>query len=364
MQIGILEWVCGGGLQATPTAEIAKSLLTEGWAMLNAVAQDFGRCGHDVIANIDARFFDGPQLSGFKSGFRRSSKSGFTKGLPSGWWEIASQADAVIVIAPEFSRILQTAILQLAPVCKLLLNCQGEFLTASCDKWITAQRLQASDVLHPATQLACAATEDWLNQNATASRRWILKPRDGAGCEAIQLHHESTLREALETTRAKDSNSGMILQPFHSGAAFSRSAIIDTSGRAHWLPLVTQEFLAGDALTYTGGRVLVESDLQCADLRAGAQFSIAKLDAVLKATIEALGQGACGWVGVDLLYSDELDDWMVIEVNPRLTTSFTGLSMSYGPGLMQHMLQAGQGLEVAIGTTWKAISFNAAGGLL
>lgn len=97
------------------------------------------------------------------------------------------------------------------------------------------------------------------------------------------------------------------------------------------------------------------------DTLTGNRYSIDRLDEVLNATTAALGQGARGWVGVDLLYSDELNDWVVIEVNPRLTTSFTGLSMSHGPGLMERMLRAGQGLEVAVGSTWKPISFNAAG---
>ena len=361
MRIGILEWICGGGLQVNEPALVAKSLLNEGQAMLNAVAQDLIGCGHEVTANIDARLFDRSQFSEFGSRFHTTYSSGFTKELPSGWWKIASEADAALVIAPELSGILQTAISRLAPVCKLLLNCKGEFLAASCDKWLTAERLRTACVNHPATQLACDATESWLQQHRNQSGKWIIKPRDGAGCEAIHLAGEKSVQDALNAIRPGDSNSRMIIQPLHTGTSFSRSAIVDSAGCPHWLPLVTQEFTVGDSMTYCGGRVLSAGNLHFEDTLTGSRYSIERLDEVLNATLGALGQGALGWVGVDLVYNDELNDWMVIEINPRLTTSFSGLSMSHGPGLMERMLQAAQGIKVAIDPTWKTIAFNAAG---
>jgi predicted ATP-grasp superfamily ATP-dependent carboligase len=361
VRVGILEWICGGGLQDTAIEQISESLMDEGRAMLLAVAQDFVSSGHEVVASIDARLHPELQLTKFGSSFQVWSKSGFTSRFPSSWWEVANFADAVVVIAPEFSNILQSAPSLLAPECKLLLNCQGEFLAASCDKWITAQRLDAAGVKHPPTQLARVATEDWLRKNRTAAGKWIIKPKDGAGCEAIRLVDEDSVRDAIKATLDSDANLGMIIQPMLIGGAFSRSAIVDSMGRAYWLPLVTQEFSMSNSMTYHGGRVLAGDESYYHDTLTSKRYPIGRLDEILNAAMAALGQGALGWVGVDLLYSDELNDWIVIEVNPRLTTSFTGLSMSFGSGLMQQMLRAGQGLEVAIGSTWKAINFCAAG---
>jgi tyramine---L-glutamate ligase len=358
LRIGILEWICGGGLQYSEPTPIAESLLNEGWAMLRTVAQDFVSCGHDVTTCVDARLLEGLKLP--ESRFQVTFNSGFTNDLPSRWWMIASEADAVVVIAPEFANILQTAISKLTPVCKLLLNCNGDFLASSCDKWLTAQKLNSAHINHPATHLTCDVTESWLQQHHNESGRWIIKPRDGAGCEAIQLVSHEFIKDTLSTIRSGDSNSRMMIQPLHSGTAFSRSAIVDGAGRFHWLPLVTQEFTDADSIVYCGGRVLVGKS-HYEDTLNGKRYSIDRLDKVLNATVEALGQGARGWVGVDLLFSDLINDWLVIEVNPRLTTSFTGLSKSNGPGLTEQMLRAGQGLDIAIKPTWKTIEFSAAG---
>ena len=329
--------------------------------MFHAVVQDFVSCGHDVTASVDQRLFTESQLTGLGSRFRVSSTVGFTNGLPSNWWEIASTADAVLVIAPEFSNILQTAVAQLAPVCKLLLNCQDPFLASSCDKWLTAQQLKAASVTHPATRLARDATEDWLQKHRNAAGEWIVKPRDGAGCEAIRLLDQYSLKEALRELQQSDLATKLLLQPCEVGDSFSRSAIVDFTGHSHWLPLVTQEFTEGDSMTYCGGQVLSVGDGYYENRLSGRRYAIDRLNAVLNATLAALGQGARGWVGVDLLYSDEWDDWIVIEVNPRLTTSFTGLSRSYGQGLMEQMLLSGLGREVAIRPTWKTVPFKANG---
>jgi len=375
-------------MQDTEPTQIAESLLNEGWAMLDAVAQDFVSCGHEVTACIDERLLKKLHLSDAASTrvsswlthqseaepqrqcVPRQSLGTRTNGggdqreaseLPYSWWTVASKVDAVVVIAPEFSSILQTAISKLKPICKLLLNCGGDFLAASCDKWLTADRLDSARINHPATQLVCDVTERWLEQHRNRSRRWIIKPRDGAGCDAIQLVSDESVRDVLSAIRVSDSNWRMIIQPQHNGAAFSRSAIVDSAGRAHWLPLVTQEFTGADSIVYSGGRVLVVNNSHYEDTLNAKRYSIDRLDKVLNATIGALGLGAHGWVGVDLLSSEDLDDWLVIEVNPRLTTSFTGLSMSHGPGLMEHMVRAGQGVEVAIEPTWKSIAFNSEG---
>ncbi|MDX1926710.1 MAG: ATP-grasp domain-containing protein, partial [Pirellulaceae bacterium] len=275
----------------------------------------------------------------------------FLNDLPASWWNLANEADAVVVIAPEFSSILQNAISKLMPVCKLLLNCSGHFLENTCDKWLTAQRLSVKQIYHPATQLVTEVNAHWLEQHRSETGRWIIKPRDGAGCDAIQVVDDDSLQSVLNIIRSTDSQSRMILQPLHQGNAFSRSAIVGAAGNSHWMPLVTQEFMVGNSMTYCGGKVLLTSDSP----------SLPQLDKVLEATVEALGRGACGWIGVDLLYSHVSNDWMVIEINPRLTTSFTGLSAAYGSGLMEQMLRAVRGMEVCVNPTWKSIAFDAAG---
>jgi predicted ATP-grasp superfamily ATP-dependent carboligase len=361
MRIGVLEWICGGGLYSLEPTQIPQSLRDEGLAMLRAVADDLVRGGCEVTLSLDRRLLTARQFHEFASRFQVHCEVGFLEDLPTSWWEIAAQVDGLMVIAPEFSHILQNAIERLAPVSKLLLNCQGEFLEASCDKWQTSQRLQAAGVRHPATRLLSQVTEEWIQQNRLASRRWILKPRDGAGCEGIRLVADAALADALADVQLAGTASQMILQPWHPGAAYSRSAIVDSAGRAHWLPLVTQDFAVSDSLEYRGGRVLETVGSCYEDTRSAKRFEIRLLDEVLNATVQALGAGARGWIGVDLLYCEAGNEWVVVEVNPRLTTSFTGLSMARGSGLMEQVVRACSGREVALGSIERSLAFNAAG---
>lgn len=361
MRIGVLEWICGGGLHSLEPTQIPQSLRDEGLAMLRAVADDLVRGGCEVALSLDRRLLTAHQFDEFASKFQVHCEVGFSQDLPTSWWEIAAQVDGLMVIAPEFSHILQNATERLAPVSKLLLNCQGEFLEASCDKWQTAQRLQAAGVRHPATQIVHQVTEQWIQQHRLASRRWILKPRDGAGCEGIRLVADAALVDTLADVHMAGTASQVILQPWHLGAAFSRSAIVDSAGRSHWLPLVTQDFAASDSLLYRGGRVFETVGSCYEDPRSAKRFESLPLDEVLDATVLALGAGARGWIGVDLLYCEAGNEWVVIEVNPRLTTSFTGLNMARGGGLMEQVVRACRGREVAVGSAGRALAFNAAG---
>ena len=88
MRIGILEWICGGGLHGTSPEQIPESLLNEGWAMLQAVLEDCASFGHEVTTTVDPRLFTQSQLTRLESRFQVSSKVDVTTVLPSSWWEL------------------------------------------------------------------------------------------------------------------------------------------------------------------------------------------------------------------------------------------------------------------------------------
>ena len=350
MRIGVLEWICGGGLQTVPSESIPHSLQREGKAMLHAVADGFRSAGHEVVLSIDARFFsqaERREIAEHFSVFESSviDKAELRDGLPGTWWAIAESVDVVLVIAPEFSNILQSAVQQLSTASRPLMNCTGEFLNASCDKWLTAECWRRAAVPHPATQLQSQVTAEWLDEHRLGSGKWIIKPRDGAGCEGITVVDELELEKTLAAYRVKDSTDNYIIQPFHSGKSFSRSAIVDAVGGVHWLPLVTQELLIAESIAYRGGAVQLETRV------------VGDLDRAL----HALGSGALGWVGFDLVHCEVTGQWLVIEANPRLTTSFVGLSQSYGAGLAEQLLRACTGGKVELAGNWRSLMFDSSG---
>jgi len=71
--------------------------------------------------------------------------------------------------------------------------------------------------------------------------------------------------------------------------------------------------------------------------------------AVAVAAVAAGGAAARGWVGVDMILGPREDDDRVLEVNPRLTTSFVGLCRHARKSLVRTMLAVADGATPADG---------------
>ncbi|MEZ6135507.1 MAG: ATP-grasp domain-containing protein [Pirellulaceae bacterium] len=358
MRVAVLEWICGGGMSHIPSSHIPNSLRREGAAMLACLQRLLAAGGCQVASALDERFFDceswsaNVELTTVKIQCERRADL-----IPEAWFEIANSADLTLVVAPEFDRILENCISQLAFSGCRLLNCSGEFLTAASDKWLTSQRLLAAGIAHPPTLRFDAFKQTDANEVVLRSvagfwqtDRWIVKPRDGAGCEQVSVCSIAELQR-----HPHRGSSHFVVQPLIDGLALSCSAIVDgerteqttdapvaslrneagpqllrreSDRRATWLPLFTQEFTP--EMQYCGG-VLADGGIR----------SKCPTD-MLDQTLTALGVGARGWVGVDLLYRSQDARWIVIEVNPRCTTSIVGVSeicaRLYGSGWLGELL--------------------------
>ena len=86
----------------------------------------------------------------------------------------------------------------------------------------------------------------------------MLKPRDGAGCEGIQVIDDGDLIDEIARLKGQERAADTIVQPYLQGRSYSCSAIVDATGRPHWLPLVTQELSITKTICYLGGEVLNE----------------------------------------------------------------------------------------------------------
>ena len=70
-----------------------------------------------------------------------------------------------------------------------------------------------------------------------------------------------------------------------------------------------------------------------------------------------------GYVGVDLILTEDSTADSVIEVNPRLTTSYIGLREIAETNLAEVMLSIATGSELAVSFSNSDINFNADGTL-
>ncbi len=373
LRIGVLEWICGGGLAAIPVQQIPTSLLREGWLMLAALSSDLQSTELQVVTTVEPRLVTALQIDALsKRGcLVRPSPCVGDEALPY-WAEIFREVDWLITIAPECDGVLESLLAELTSRGRHCVNCSGEFLANCCDKLRTSQRLSLAGLPHPKTILLGEISPSWLREHAEQSEYWAVKPRDGAGCGGLLRVNSKQLQELISLPHDLNRSGNLIVQPWRAGIPCSRSAIVDRAGKCHWLPLVTQTLSLADVPKYLGGSVLALGPVHAPN---GENIPIAQgtretefisdaqsiaLDEMLTQAVKAMGATALGWIGVDLLYDDASPHcpFTIIEFNSRLTSSFVGLTESCGGGLAKQLVAAATGEEVRIPNQWSIVHFN------
>lgn len=318
-RIFVYEHMCGGGLRPTEDVPRAASLCTEGRAMLAAVLEDFRRVPDvDVRTILDERLrghwpagdgIDWIAADGEEPAFRAEARA----------------ADWSLVIAPEFERILETRCRWVLDEGGRLLGPSPDTVTLTADKLALAGHLERAGVPTPRTLPGDASPFDMPNFP------WVLKPRFGAGSQETQMIDGQS---AFSTSRGHLGEK--VVQPFISGRAASVAFLI---GPAQMIVLepAAQHLSDDDRFTYLGGSLPLPAPL--AD----------RARAVAGAAVAAV-PGLFGYVGVDVVLGER--DW-VIEINPRLTTSYVGLRALAMDNLAEMILRLARG-EVVAKPHWRA----------
>jgi predicted ATP-grasp superfamily ATP-dependent carboligase len=163
-----------------------------------------------------------------------------------------------------------------------------------------------------------------------------VKPDDGAGAVATR-RHASHAAALADLERRRGAAESATLEPWVEGEALSLSLLCG-DGAAELLA-VNRQHLALDAdgqVTYGG--VTVNAAAPDAELR---RFAAAVARAL---------PGLAGYVGVDVVRHAERGP-VAIEVNPRVTCAYVGLSAALGRNLARDVLEAherrGAAAEVA-----------------
>lgn len=242
--------------------------------------------------------------------------------------ELAATADATWIIAPETGGTLRDRVRSLIPAGGRRLNCSPEAIDLCADKLRLAAWLVERGVPTPATCLwtseAIAAEEGVRIGEARIPWPIVVKPRDGAGSQSTFVVTGMSTDDAdgrgggiswstLQRELACSPWLGeLIAQPFLAGRAVSVAAIVWTPNDFDLLPIGEQRLSRDGRLTYQGGR-LPATDLDEASIRT-----------LVTSVIHAL-PGLSGWVGFDVLLPDGSGaSPVLIEINPRLTTSYIG----------------------------------------
>ena len=308
MRIHVHEYTC-----SQAGISLGDSLRAEGRAMLSAVLEDFRR-----IPGVEAMTLP--------AGEERAVIH-----------DAARSCDHVLLIAPEFGGLL-------AERCRWVEEAGGRLLgPSSAAAQLTADKLRLSHHLRGAGVPTPACTP----YPGAVPFPAVLKPRDGAGSQATFLvRNPDELARCSAQAAAEGWCGELILQPFVPGTAASVALLL---GPGRCVPLLPaeQHLFDGSRFRYRGGRVPLPAAL------GGRAVTLA-------CRAVAAVPGLRGYVGVDLVLGDEDQ---VIEINPRLTTSYIGLRALAETNLAEAILRVAAGEDVSLRWREGAVEFTADGTL-
>jgi predicted ATP-grasp superfamily ATP-dependent carboligase len=281
----------------------ATSLHTDGWAMLSALVEDFCRVGGVHVVTLVH-----PRLShtlGHTCAIledRDEEERTFKR--------LAADADYTLIIAPEHHDLLGQR-------CRWVLEAGGRLLGSTpagvalaADKLALAAHFQQLSIPAPATIL-CGGS---MTLAASALFPAVCKPRHGAGSQAtFVVHRADDLVRARTLAMRELPGEELILQPFVPGRSASVAFLIGSESIVPLLP-ATQDLSNDGRFRYQGGEVPLPPELGNRAIGLATR------------AVQALPE-LRGYNGVDLVLGESADGCQdfVIEINPRLTTSYIGL---------------------------------------
>ena len=300
MKLLIFEFITGGGFSQQ---ELPKSLLNEGRLMLDALIADLiciesldltllldWRCQHIVFPD--------------KINIIWVSK---TQNIDDLLPNLIDDVDLVWPIAPEIDQALTKISIWVESKGKRLVNSSSKAVEICSDKLLTIQTLHNNGLpVVTSTQLDRFVK--------TMAGEWVIKPKDGAGClDSYFITNQHEFDRALSLISQPEN---YIIQPYRQGESLSLSCL----------------FKDGKAELICCNRQQVSINKGVFELKAcEVNISTNQLERYQKLIDKAAQSisGLWGYVGIDLIQPDNSDP-LILEINPRLTTSYVGIYPATG----------------------------------
>jgi predicted ATP-grasp superfamily ATP-dependent carboligase len=304
----IHEWVTGGGLAGRP---MRRGWAAEGHAMRRRIARDFACLPQvRVVVTLDARFPDEPgPWTVVKIEPQREGPPAVRR-LASAVQRLAALVDYIVLIAPEMQGLHAGLARQVEGVGGRLLGSTAKAIGHAGHKLWLANHLARLGVAAPPSRRVIPAH----GLPDSAAYPAVLKPVRGAG--AVRTYK---IDRPVPCPQGAKWMASAILQPFVPGTPMSASFLVDRDGRARLLGVGWQRIeLRRGKFVYRGGR-----------LPAPGAFA----EGNPRRAVESV-PGLRGFVGVDFLRDEATGETTVLEINPRLTTSYVGLAHLLPPGAL------------------------------
>jgi len=324
LKIIVYEHVSGGGYAAK---QISPSILSEGFGMLRKIVSDFKLAGHEVTVLLDQRLSNLTPPLNANCIVPVSNSEEPKKFLVS----LAKNNDAIYVIAPETGKTLQSLVEIVEQTDKISLNCESSAIQKVADKTVLCEVLEKNCLATPKTMVFDIndnLSEIKCSIKSELTYPLVFKPVDGTSCCALSIvKQESQVNDAISKLKAESANQHFIVQEFIEGEAASVSLLCE-KGEARAISLNQQnvEICTPDGISsYKGGVIPFDHRLKQGAFRVSEKAA-------------ECFPGLRGYVGVDLILSR--DKPFVVDVNPRLTTSFVGLSQTAKFNVAEEIVKA------------------------
>jgi predicted ATP-grasp superfamily ATP-dependent carboligase len=309
LRLFVYEHVSGGGFAGR---SLPPSILSEGFGMLRTLISDFKAAGHSVTTTLDSRLaaLTSPVEADCVVPISSSQEA------EASFRKIPESADVAYVVAPESNHVLQSLVADLEQAGVSSLNCQASAIGEVSDKVVFHEALKRLG-LPAAETMVVSAFGDVAEIKQTVKDRLefplIFKPIDGVSCGGLSVvRNENQVTSAVDKIVKESSSKCFIVQELIRGVAVSVS-LISTGSEALPISLNRQDVslaTPNSISIYHGGLVPFDNPLK------RAAFAMAEK------AVKSF-RGLKGYIGVDLILTEK--EPVVVEVNPRLTTSYVGV---------------------------------------
>jgi tyramine---L-glutamate ligase len=300
MKVLVYEYITGGGNDVVQSDALA----SEGAIMLAALTEDLASIpGVSVNVLWDSRApqpaSSHPDINWLRVGPNEQIRERLLQELHG--------VDAAWLIAPETGGVLEALCQLVESAGKVLLTSPAGAVRITASKLETARRLGHRDI-------PVVPTVTW--DVHAASPPWplpvVIKADDGVGCESTHIIRTST---QWDDFRLDHTNRDWIMQPLAKGESLSLSALF-AEDEALLLSINRQHIReSGNGFALSGCSVNAIPDTD------------GRFAALLKRIAAAIPE-LWGYVGIDLMRDGE--HLRVLEINPRLTSSYAGLNAALG----------------------------------
>ncbi len=307
MKLLVVEFVTAGGYLTEPVPE---SLYHEGRMMLQALL-----AGLSQVSSLEISVLLSKQNHNIKlpEGCHRVLVE-----KPNQFYQILQtaikQCDCFLPIAPEQDE----ALVKLAELSELL--GKSALLSSPAAIRLFSDKQKTLDFLESITD--CVVKSCLLGDfKYQFPPPWVVKPIDGVGCEQCYLVADNSELVAFKRSHTNT----FVIQPFIPGRALSLSCLFK-SGKA-WLLCCNRQMLEirNGKFQLTGCEVNIAHNNKHRYQQLIDKIAVAE-------------PGLWGYVGIDFIEQDDGKLFM-LEINPRLTTSFVGISQALGVNMAEQLVQ-------------------------